>query len=143
MTVAITNASAVAAANAVVDRIDLGTTNAQGRLRIYAGAIPANADAALSGNTLLAELQMSNPAFGNAADGNPDAIATASAITQAAAVATGTASFFRIINRDEVVILQGSISAVGGGGDLIFNSVAIQSSAVVQVTQLTYRQPEM
>lgn len=143
MTFYIANASAIAAADAVVDRVDVGTTNPQGRVRIYAGTVPADADAALGGATLLAELNMSNPAFGNAVDANPGATATASAIADdTAADATGTATFFRVVNRDAATVLQGTVTTTGGGGDMEMNSTAIQINATVKINSMTYTQPE-
>lgn len=139
----ITNNSAKAACDAVVDRLDLGSTNPSARLRIYSGTAPADADTALSGNTLLAELAMSNPAFGAAADLNPGARATASAITDdTSADATGTATFFRLVDRDGNVVFQGDITATGGGGTLTLNTVSIVAAALVKVTSLTITMPE-
>jgi hypothetical protein len=83
----ITTAARNAAADAVVDLLDAGDTAAQ--LRIYSGTAPATVNDALSGNTLLAQLTMSDPEFGSAAAGE----ATAAAITQdSSADATGTAA---------------------------------------------------
>lgn len=131
----ITNAAASAAADAVVDLCDAGAGAAT--LRIYDGTAPATADTALSGNTLLAQLTMSDPAFGAASNG----VATASAITQdASADATGTASFFRILDSNAVVILQGTVGT--SGFDLNLNTVSIVAGATVSVTSLTYTQPK-
>lgn len=140
-TLFISNLSARAACDAIVDRIDLGA--AAGKLRIYSGTAPADADAALSGNTLLAELVLSDPAFGAAADLNPGARATANAIADdTAADATGTASFFRIVDSDGTVIMQGDVTATGGGGTLQLATVSIVANAVVKVTSLTFTVPE-
>lgn len=143
MTLSISNAQAVQACDAFVDSVDLGTTNAQGKLVIYSGTAPALVDTALSGNTVLAELNLSQPAFGGAVDAAPGATATANAITDdAAANNTGTATFFRILDRDDTPRIQGSVTVTGGGGELQLNSVAIQSGATVQVTSLTVTMPE-
>lgn len=141
MTLFITNASAQAACNAVVDLVDVGSTNASGHILIYAGSVPADADAALGGATLLAELIMSNPAFGAAADISPGARATASSITaDSSANATGTASFFRMTNRDATAIVQGAVST--SGAELNLNSVSIVSGAQVSITSMTVTMPE-
>lgn len=65
-----------------------------GKLRIYSGSVPADADAALGGATLLAELTLNATAFPAASSG----VLTANAITSGTAGATGTASFFRILD---------------------------------------------
>lgn len=100
-------------------------------LRIYNGTPPASANAALSGNTLLAQLTMSDPAFGAASGG----VLTASAITQdSSADATGTASFFRILDSDANVVLQGTVST--SGADLNMTSTSIVITEPVSVTSL-------
>lgn len=141
MTLSIDNASAIEACDAIVDNCDNGTTDPNATLVIYSGTPPALVDTALSGNTVLAELEMSNPAFGNAADINPGARATAAAISDdTAANATGTATFFRILDRNNVPRIQGSVGT--SGAELNMNSVAIQINAAVEVTSLTVTMPE-
>jgi hypothetical protein len=78
------------AADAVVARANNGS------LRIYTGTPPVDANAALSGNTLLATLPMAATAFGAATNG----VATANALTGAIAAATGRPTFARIIESD-------------------------------------------
>lgn len=146
MTLSIDNDSALAACDAIVDKCDEGTTNSQATLVIYAGSVPTLVDDALGGATVLAELDMSNPAFGAAADASPGATATASAISDdTSANATGTATFFRIIDRDSTPRIQGSVRATGdtdNGEELVLNSTAIQSGALVSVSSLTVTMPE-
>lgn len=141
MTLSITNAQAIVACDAFVDSCDLGTGVPQATLTIYSGTPPALVDSSLSGNTVLAQLDMSNPAFGSAVDINPGARATASAISDdTAANATGTATFFRILDRNGVPRIQGSVGT--SGAELNMNSVAIQVNATVSVTSLTVTMPE-
>lgn len=141
MASSISNVAARAACDAVVDLVDGGA--GAGLLRIYSGTIPADADTALGAQVLLAELTMSDPAFGAAADANPGGRATASAITgDTSANATGTAAFYRLVDSNGTTIVQGSVTATGGGGDLQLNSVAIQSGAAVTVTSFTLTMPE-
>jgi len=141
MTYSIANAQAIEVCDAVVDSVDAGASN--GVLRIYSGTPPANADAALSGNTQLAELAMSEPAFGNAVDVTPGARATANAISDdTSADNAGTATFFRILDSDLTVRLQGSVTGTGGGGELEINSTAISAGATVSVSSLTVTMPE-
>jgi hypothetical protein len=125
-----------AAADAVVDLVDAGSQ--PGRLRIYSGTPPADANAALSGNTLLADLPMSDPAFGAATGG----VATAAAITSdTSADATGTATFFRVGSWDGAVftpVFQGSVGT--SGSDLNLSSTSITAGGTVAVSSLTYTQ---
>jgi hypothetical protein len=122
---------AVARRNAALDNI-LANANS-GLLRIYSGTQPTDADTALSGNTLLAELTMNATAFAAASGGS----ASANAITgDTSADATGTASFFRLLKSDgTTVIMDGSVGT--SGANLNLNSVAIQSGAAVTVTSFT------
>lgn len=130
MAASITNAQASRAADAVTARCNNGS------LRIYSGTPPADADAALSGNTLLAELAFGATAFAAAVDG----VATANAIAQdASADATGTATFFRALETGgSVVVFQGL--AATSGAQLTLSSVSIIAGGPVSVTALTYTQ---
>lgn len=128
-----------AALDAALVLIDAGA--GAGTLRIYDGAIPADADAALSGNTLLAQLTHSDPAFPASTDGAPGATSTASAITDdSSADATGTAAFFRILDSNLVVRFQGQTGT--SGQELNLNTLSIVSGAVVSVTSLVATLPE-
>lgn len=124
------------AANAAVDRLDLGTSAAE--LRIYSGTKPTDVNAALSGNTLLAALVMSDPAFGNAATG----VATAAAInSDTSADATGTATFFRmgqVSSGTFTAEIQGEVGT--SGSDLNLSSTSITAGGTVSVTSFTYTQ---
>lgn len=135
----ISNAAAIAALNAVVDLVDAGA--GAGTLRIYSGTPPADADAALAGNTLLAQLTMSDPAFGAASDGTGEATVSASAISDdTSADNTGTASFFRLLDSDTNVVFQGTCGTADA--DLILDSVAISAGVTVSVSALTITLPE-
>lgn len=136
----ISNAAAVAACNAVVDLLDGGSP---GLLRIYdAGSgVPADCDTAISDQTLLAELTLSNPAFGACADGTPGGVGTADTITaDSSANATGTAAFFRGTKSDGTCVIQGTVGT--SGADLNLNSAAISSGASVSITSWTVTIPE-
>lgn len=138
----ISNAAAKAACDAVVDLLDAGA--GPGVLKIYNGSQPADPDTAVSGQTLLAELTLNDPAFGAAADAAPGGQATANAITDdSSANATGTATWFRAEDSDGNAIIDGDVSTTAAGtGDLQLNSTSIQSGATVEVTSWTYTHPE-
>lgn len=136
----ITNARAIILCDSAVDAVDAGA--GAGLLRIYSGSAPATADAAASG-TLLAELTMSDPAFGGATDANPGATATANSITQdSSANATDTAGYARIVDSNGNTCFQLSVSATGGGGELQLATLSITSGQPVQVTSCTITMPE-
>lgn len=109
-----------------------------GQVRVYSGSVPANADAALGGATLLATLTFSNPS-GAASSGG---VFTASAIASGTCAATGTASFYRILKSDgTTVVSQGTVTATGGGGDMTFPTVSFVANATISLSSHTYTRP--
>jgi hypothetical protein len=115
--------------NARADALTTAIGNAA-LLRIYDGTPPANANAALSGNTKLAELTCGSPFAPAAASG----VQTANSITQdSSADATGTASFFRVYKSDGTTVTeQGSVGT--SGADLNLNTTSIVAGGPVAVT---------
>jgi len=109
----------------VVDKCDEGSTNPTGALVIME-----------SDDTVLATLLLSNPAFGDAAAG----ASTADTITSATASASGTAAKFQLQDRDRNEVASGSLTAVGGGGDMEAGgtSLSISSGDTVEVSSLVY-----
>lgn len=109
-----------------------------GRLRVYSGTRPTDADTALAGNTLLVELTFNATAFGAASGG----VITANAITGATAVATGTATFVRCLKSDgSTPLADFSVSATGGGGEVQLSTLSIVSGVAVNGTGLTITLP--
>lgn len=105
-----------------------------GYIRIYDGSQPANADTAVGAQVLLAELRFSATASGAAVAG----VITFSAITEdAAADATGTATWFRCLRSNgTTVIMDGSVGT--SGSDLNLNTTSLVVGAAVQITSFTY-----
>ena len=99
-----------------------------GFLQIYSGSEPASAGTALSGNTLLAELPLSSPFAGAAANG----VLTANAITTANAIADGTATFYRLTNSSKVAVAQAAV----GGAELALSSTTITTGSPISVSSL-------
>lgn len=122
-----------AAVNAEADA--LAALLNDGYLRIYDGSQPANADTAVGAQVLLAELRFNATAFAAAVAG----LLTANALTaDAAANATGTATWFRALKSDgTTVVFDGSVGT--SAADLILDSVAIQVNADVSVTSFTHQ----
>lgn len=119
----------------MLDRIDAGA--GAGLVRIYSGAVPADVGVALGAQVLLAELAFSDPAFDPSVDSNPGATATADPITdEDAALANGTASFFRIVDSNGVGVYQG-LTSDDGSGDLDLSTVEIATGVIVGITTMT------
>ena len=107
-----------------------------GFIEIYTGTQPATPDVAVSTQTKLAKLSLNATAFGAAASGTK----TANAITSAAALATGTASWFRLFKSDDTTaVLDGSVGTATS--DLIVDSTSFVSGVTVNVTSLTVSMP--
>lgn len=103
-------------ATQILNAMDAGTTGA--KIRLYNGTRPATGGTA---TTLLAELVCSTVS-GTVTNG----VFTLSAITQdSSADATGTATWFRIVDSDNNFVMDGSVTATGGGGDITMGSVSI------------------
>lgn len=138
----VSNARAIAALDSLVDAFDVGGA---GSVRIYdnTAAIPADADASLGANVLLAQLTMQATGFGASIDNNPGAIATANLpIEDTSANVTGTANFWRGHTNAGVSLMQGSVTTTGMGGDMEINTLSIQAGALVTVTSWTITFPE-
>jgi len=135
----ITNAVAQAMLIALGTQADAGTAAV---INIYSGTAPVNADASLSGNTLLAQLTCSATIFTGVADATDKARATLAAITpDSSADASGTATFFRILTQNAgTVIAQGSVGTATS--DLILNTVSITAGSQVSITSATIDLPE-
>jgi hypothetical protein len=134
--VRLANASLQGAMDAVVDDIDNGA--GAGTIKIYSGTQPADGDAALSGNTLLATLTFSDPAFGATSTGG---VATASAITDdSSADATGTAAWARIQDSDSNNVFDCDVGT--SGATINLNSVSITSGGTVSITSFTMTHPD-
>jgi len=101
--------------------IDAGTTG--GYLRIYDGTRPATGGAA---TTLLAELQFSTTSFPAASSG----AMTANAITaDSSANATGTATWFRVVDDVAGHVMDGNVGT--SGSDLNLTSTSITATQSV------------
>lgn len=133
MTVAFTTAIRNNMLNQIRDARDAGAGAAL--RRIYDGVRPASGGAA---TTLLAELTFSDPSAPNAAGG----VLTDSAIAQdPSANATGTATWFRDVDSVGNFVMDGSVTASGGGGDMQLVSTSITAGQPVQITSSTITAP--
>jgi len=139
--VSVSNQTAIIMCDAAADSADLGSTNPSATLVFYSGTPPINVDAALSGNTVLAQLVMSNPAYGAAVDSNPGATATAAAIADdLAADATGTCTFARTLDRGNVPRHQHTVGT--SGTEIIVATTSFVANALIEVQSLTIKMPE-
>ena len=103
-----------------------------GKLRIYSGTKPATADAALSGNTVLAELALTTPnPFGAASSRS---ITAAAITTDTSADATGTATFASFLTSGNVRVLDVTVGEAADSADITVNTKSFVTGAQVQIT---------
>ena len=100
-------------------------------IHLYTGTQPANANTALSGNTLLVALTIAG-GFGTDSNGT----LTLGTVSPNTAVAAGTATFFRITKSDDTtVVMDGSVGT--SGADLNLNTTTINLNDTVSITSGT------
>jgi hypothetical protein len=122
---ALTHSSAVRTglADYVANAVNNGSTNPSGRLVFLTSA-----------NATVASLNFSNPAFGGGANG----VVSANAIQDDTNAVGGTVTKFEIRDRNATVILSGTVTATGGGGDIELSSTTVGAGDTISVSSLTY-----
>lgn len=100
------------------------------KLRIYSGTQPASAGGALGvGNDLLAEFALGSP-FANAA---ANGVLSPTLPGDTTALATGTASWFRVISADGTTIgIDGTVGT--SGTDLVLSAVNLDVGETVSIS---------
>lgn len=116
-----------------------------GKLRVYTGTQPTDANTAIGAQTLLGEFTMSATAFpASAASGTAptrNAVATANTIADITASGTGTATWFRMLKSDGTTVLfDGTVGT--SGCDLNLTDVTITTGETMSVTSFTITNPE-
>jgi hypothetical protein len=97
-------------------------------INIYQGAAPANANTGITTQTLLVSCPIPG-VFGTDTNGT----LTLGAVTTGTAVATGTASFFRVFKSDNTsVVMDGSVGVTGA--DLNLDTTTINITQSVNIT---------
>jgi len=122
-----------------------------GFLRIYAGAVPADAEAALGAATLLCQLSVSGGGTGLTWESPAvsGVISKATAETwQGTNVASGTATFFRFVQPaddgtadPDQLRVQGTVGLVGA--ELNLSSVTLTASAIQTVNHFNVALPTL
>jgi hypothetical protein len=125
--------------NALLDAIETDLiTGGAPILRIRTGTVPATCATADAG-TILATLNLPADPMAAASGGSK---ALSGTWQDASADATGTAGHFRVYKNDGTTcVIQGTVTATGGGGDMELNNVSIASTQTVTVTGFTLTAP--
>jgi hypothetical protein len=114
--------------NTLLDGID--TTFNSGTMTIYTGTAPGAGNAATG--TVLAVITLPADAFAAASGGTKNAQGT---WQDASADSSGAGGYFRIVGGSNV--LEGTVTATGGGGDLTLDNINIVAGQQVTVTSFT------
>lgn len=116
--------------NAALDAIET-TVGTAPTLTIRTGSAPADANAAATG-TVLATMTLPSDWMAAASGGTK---ALSGTWQDLSADAAGTAAHFRITGAGGVI--QGTITATGGGGDMTLDNVSIAAGQQVTITGFT------
>lgn len=126
-------------ANTMLETIDDGVDGgvSAGTIKIYDGTQPANADTAITTQTLLATLTFSDPSKSTVAS----RVLTFDAITDESSATAGTASWARIADSSGNTQFDCDVTATGGGGTIELNTTTIASGSTVSITSFTITLP--
>jgi len=128
MTIRVSTAARNAALDAALNKVDDGA--AAGTIKVYTASQPANADTAISSQTLLVTFTCADPTWAAAASGSK--AIDADPDLSAAAAATGTAAWARVADSNGNTVYDGSVGT--SGTDFIINTTSITSGQTVTLT---------
>lgn len=111
----------------ITDKVDIGTTNPEGQLRIRSGA-----------GTILVDITLANPAFATGTGSTRD---LQSVPLQGTAIASGTAATAQLLDRDENIVFSGTVTVVGGNGFIQLDKVEIETSDVITIQSGSVQYP--
>lgn len=123
---------------ALADEFDSATTNNTLKVYTVGSGIPADADTAISDQTLLVTINLPTPAFGTASGG-----AVSKTGTWQGTVSTGgTAAFYRLEDDTNGNCVQGTVGLDSGTFDLEFSDVTWSADGTVTISTFTLTLPE-
>ena len=117
--------------NASMDAVTTAVGNA-GKLRIYAGSEPADANTAITGQTLLVEETLGSPF----APGSSGGVLSPTLPSQVNAASTGTAAFYRVYKSDGTTCVMQDTCGTSAAG-MILNTLSLTVGGPVLVTSWT------
>jgi hypothetical protein len=130
------NNPSLAAATAAAMLAAFNNLASAGFINVYNGSQPSNSDQAITTQTELISFLFGSPAFQPASGG----VIGANTIAPATAIATGTASWFRMFASDGgTAIMDGSVGTTGC--DLNLATTTITNGDIVAVTGFTVSLP--
>lgn len=130
---------AAALCAAVTNAVDAAAT--PGKVLIYDGAEPANPTIAVTSQVLLASFTLPDPSFDAPTQEATGARAEGNLPAPAPALASGTASWGRLVDGDNNVILQGNATLMAGNGQFKLTSVDLVEDIDVALVAMSHTQP--
>jgi hypothetical protein len=136
----ISTAAAIVGLDSMLALLNVGSA---GNIKIYVGTAPATLEIAATG-LLLATCPLSATAFLGAADATDKVTAAADTITgDTNASNDGDAGYFRGEDGNGLEVIQGTVTANAGGGDMEIDNITITTGDTVNVTAWTVTLPEI
>lgn len=121
MSISVTVAATQSMGTALATAIGASST-----IKIYSGSKPATPETTASG-TLLMTVSVSGSFT------STSGVLTAADPASAAPAASGTAGYFRLATSGATAILDGTVTATGGGGDMTLGSTTISTGVNVDL----------
>lgn len=134
--------TAKAANDAINALIDAGSTNPGAHVRVYNGTKPTDPSVAVTTQTLLVEFVCPGTTFPASTSITDYAVATANDIDAVDAVASGTATWFRVVNKDSVAVMDGDAGDTASSAAMKLATTAIVSGVSVKIVSWTARHPQ-
>lgn len=130
---------ATASRNAAVDAVALlfDAGAGVGTIKIYSGTQPSTPNDTATG-TLLATVNLADPSTGSSTNGVRTLLSVPLSGT---GVATGTAGWARWADSTGAAVMDGVVTATGGGGQIELSTTSISTGVTVQITSGTITQP--
>ena len=133
MTTRISNHIAINLANQVVQNAS--------RVEVYDGSVPLEISLTPAG-TKLAEISLADPAFSPAVDSDPGGAVSIIGNPGSLALQSGTATYFRLVDADQIPIIDGLCGPTGSGSDMELEDALITQGQSVVITSYTITMPE-
>lgn len=119
---------------ALSNTLSAGTTYAGPLIELFNGTKPADPEATNSA-TILARVVLPYPTFAAPSLG----VITLNSPVNVLALASGTATWFRMYDRDRNGVLDGSVTDTSGTGDLRINDTQLVINGYFTITEVTFR----
>ncbi len=124
---------------AITSLVDVGTLNSNGYISIYTAPRPSTTDSSSGSATRLAIVPLASPSFGTVSNG--EALALGLNTSGVTVEATGTASWYRIFDKDNNPIWDGDIGLTSSGSDMEFNDLNFIKDGKVVVASFKAKMP--